>query len=112
MSNPPTISVDWQTNVLARETAHAVSPRCNFESRGQHSPSCVHAADIIENNMIALVAHVLGSTAEVMPRLAEYDLKKMMRDPRYWRDQEPEIVERVRAGFRKLYSEDTPDGDA
>lgn len=35
----------------------------------------------------------------------EADLKKLMRDPRYWRDQDPSTVDRVREGFRKLYRE-------
>jgi hypothetical protein len=33
----------------------------------------------------------------------EAEMKSLMRDPRYWRDQDPTIVERVRAGFRALY---------
>ena len=33
----------------------------------------------------------------------EADLKKLMRDPRYWRDQDPATVDKVREGFRKLY---------
>lgn len=31
------------------------------------------------------------------------ELKAMMKDPRYWRDQDPAIVEKVREGFRRLY---------
>lgn len=33
----------------------------------------------------------------------EADLKKLMRDPRYWRDHDPATVDKVREGFRKLY---------
>lgn len=33
----------------------------------------------------------------------EADLKQLMRDPRYWRDQDPVTVAKVREGFRKLY---------
>lgn len=40
-----------------------------------------------------------GSTGGV----DEAEMKRLMRDPRYWRDQDPIIVERVRAGFRALY---------
>jgi hypothetical protein len=29
----------------------------------------------------------------------------MMRDPRYWRQQDPAIVEQVREGFRRLYQQ-------
>ena len=35
-------------------------------------------------------------------------LARMMRDPRYWRDQEPAIVERVRAEYRRRYVSGTP----
>lgn len=37
------------------------------------------------------------------PGLGEDDLKQMMRNPRYWREQDPAIVNRVRDGFRRLY---------
>lgn len=33
----------------------------------------------------------------------EKKLRAMMADPRYWRDQDPALVEKVRAGFEKLY---------
>lgn len=32
-------------------------------------------------------------------------LKELMKDPGYWRDQNPAIVEKVRSGFRALYKE-------
>ena len=55
-----------------------------------------------------------GSSGQFVPDPTpdEHDLKKLMRDPRYWRDQDPEIVERVRDGFRRLYAEaeDTAEG--
>ncbi len=34
---------------------------------------------------------------------SEQDVRKLMRDPKYWRDRDPAIVERVRDGFRRLY---------
>ncbi|MFO1152113.1 MAG: hypothetical protein U1E42_00405 [Rhodospirillales bacterium] len=33
------------------------------------------------------------------------DLRTMMRDPRYWRDQDPAYVGKVREGFRRLYQD-------
>ncbi len=36
------------------------------------------------------------------PPADEAELRRMMRDPRYWRAREPEIVKRVTDGFRKL----------
>lgn len=35
--------------------------------------------------------------------LTEQSIRKMMRDPRYWRDRDPEIVKLVREWFRKLH---------
>lgn len=32
-------------------------------------------------------------------------LKQLMRDPRYWRDQDPQVVDRVREGFRRIYND-------
>lgn len=35
-------------------------------------------------------------------RMLETDLARMMRDPLYWRERNPEFVARVTAGFGKL----------
>ncbi len=37
------------------------------------------------------------------PMLTEVELKQMMQDPRYWRDEDPSYVARVQAGFEALY---------
>jgi hypothetical protein len=34
---------------------------------------------------------------------SEDDLRQLMRDPRYWQQQDPSIVRRVRDGFQRLY---------
>ena len=44
-----------------------------------------------------------GQGSDVSP--TEAGLKQMMRDPRYWRQQDPAIVEQVREGFRRLYQQ-------
>lgn len=36
---------------------------------------------------------------------SEAGLRQMMRDPRYWRNPDPDFVARVREGFRRLYSD-------
>ena len=36
--------------------------------------------------------------------LSDADLRRMMRDPKYWRDAEPEYVRKIENGFKKLYS--------
>ena len=37
-----------------------------------------------------------------LPTMTEEQLRQMMRDPRYWRQREPEWVKRVTDGFRAL----------
>ena len=36
--------------------------------------------------------------------LTDDDLRRMMRDPKYWRDSDPEYVRKIENGFKKLYS--------
>lgn len=48
----------------------------------------------------------LGAGAPGGGRRDEAGLKRMMADPRYWRERDPAYVAQVREGFRKLY----PDG--
>ncbi|MEQ8602530.1 MAG: hypothetical protein RIB45_04365 [Marivibrio sp.] len=33
----------------------------------------------------------------------EESLRRLMRDPRYWRDKDPAVVDQVSQGFRRLY---------
>lgn len=45
--------------------------------------------------------------AEVISGLTKENLKRMMKNPAYWRDQDPATVEKVHTAFRLLYlSED------
>jgi len=44
----------------------------------------------------------LARRAEAPEAMDEAALRKMMRDPRYWRAHEPDIVRRVTEGFRRL----------
>jgi len=39
-------------------------------------------------------------------------LRKLMDDPRYWRDQDPSYVEMIRQGFRDLYDSPSQAGEA
>lgn len=35
---------------------------------------------------------------------SDQELRRMMRDPKYWREQDPEYIRRIENGFKKLYS--------
>ena len=36
--------------------------------------------------------------------LSDSDLRRMMRDPKYWRDNDAEYIRKIETGFKKLYS--------
>lgn len=36
----------------------------------------------------------------------EKELREMMRDPKYWRDHDPETVKKIEQGFKELYGGD------
>ncbi|MCQ2571659.1 MAG: hypothetical protein MJ165_01515, partial [Alphaproteobacteria bacterium] len=36
--------------------------------------------------------------------LTDDELRNMMKNPKYWRDQDPEYVRKIENGFKKLYS--------
>ena len=33
----------------------------------------------------------------------EKTLRRLMQDPKYWKDQDPELVGRIEKGFKRLY---------
>lgn len=46
----------------------------------------------------------LSATSEPMgAKQGELELQSMMRDPKYWRDQDPSFISKVTEGFQKLY---------
>ncbi len=45
----------------------------------------------------------LAGDGEDMQSLSNQSLRKMMKNPKYWRDQNPEFVKKVKNGFAELY---------
>ncbi len=46
---------------------------------------------------------MLGKDVELGEELSEQGLRKMMEDPRYWRDKDEAYIAKVTSGFKKLY---------
>lgn len=46
---------------------------------------------------------LLGREGSMSENLSEESLKKMMEDPRYWRDHDKSYVNKITQGFQKLY---------
>ena len=54
--------------------------------------------------MQSMEPHVETNVGE-HENLTDADLRRMMRDPKYWRDADPEYVRKIENGFKKLYAE-------
>lgn len=46
---------------------------------------------------------VMGREGGMIEELSDASLRKMMEDPRYWRDKDPSYVAKITKGFEKLY---------
>jgi len=53
--------------------------------------------------MQSMEPHVETDSSD-MKVLSDDDLRRMMRDPKYWRDHDAEYVRKIENGFKKLYS--------
>lgn len=72
------------------------------QAPGSSGTDCHYCADAR-----AAIAQARGQETKTSqpsePPLSEAGLKEMMSDPRYWRERDPEIVQKVRDGVRRLF---------
>jgi len=54
--------------------------------------------------MQSMEPHV-ETSGNIDEKLSDDDLRRMMRDPKYWRDHDAEYIRKIENGFKKLYSE-------
>lgn len=50
-----------------------------------------------------IIEMINSKTETTQTVITPEELREMMKDPKYWRDQEPEYVRKVENGFKKLY---------
>lgn len=72
--------------------------------KGEDLPTAALAA-IEAAGVVLIMPEAPGGPGEI---LDESTLRRMMRDPRYWRSREPDFVKRVTNGFRRLVQGPTP----
>jgi len=53
--------------------------------------------------MQSMEPHV-ETSGNIEEKLSDADLRRMMRDPKYWRDHDAEYIRKIENGFKKLYS--------
>lgn len=77
-----------------------------FLPRDAFDSLCSSASGIqgVYHMMQSMEPHIKTDTGE-HENLTDADLRRMMRDPKYWRDADPEYVRKIENGFKKLYAE-------
>ena len=93
------------------ERFDAMRPQLRTWAQANLEPDVLHALAGSAEGVIAIHAMMqnsepgLNGASAPISGADEADLKRMMADPRYWRDREPTFVGKVREGFRQLYPE-------
>lgn len=54
--------------------------------------------------MMQSMEPTVATDKNAQSNLSDEELRHMMRDPKYWRDRDPEYVRKIESGFKKLYS--------
>lgn len=81
----------------------------NFAEKNLPSAACeslCSSADGIKTiyNMMKPGEPAVASNGTTGERLSDSELRRMMKDPKYWRDHDPEFVRKIETGFKKLYA--------
>jgi len=90
------------------ERFRRIAAQLNAWGRANLPPGVLEALSTTEEGVLALERMMRGNEPRLERENAapeamdEGELRRMMRDPRYWRSREPEFVKRVTEGFRKL----------
>ena len=90
----------WQTlSHQLKAWGEANLPRESYEALASSYEGVMALAEL----MRAREPSVLNSEGGAAHEPDEAELRSLMRDPRYWRDRDPNLVAKVTEGFRRLY---------
>jgi len=93
------------------EQFRRIAPQIAAWGRANLAPGVFEALSTTAEGVLALHRMMaksepsLARNAAPAEALDERALRKMMRDPRYWRSREPEYVKRVTEGFKRLFGQ-------
>lgn len=93
------------------ERFDAIRPQLRAWAQANLKPEVFQALAGSAEGVIAIHAMMqnrepgLSGGSASLGNAGEAELKRMMADPRYWRDRDPSFVAQVREGFRQLYPE-------
>ncbi len=92
-----------QFNVVARQISAWAEKNLDantFEALAKSKDGILTLYQMMRGSMESPLIQGKGQFA---PKDDEESLKKLMQSPKYWRDQDPELMKRVEAGFQRLY---------
>ncbi len=68
----------------------------------QNADGIISLYEMMQSTEPKIIKDGIGGTED----LTEDNLKKMMANPKYWRDQDPEYTDKIRQGFEKIYAKE------
>lgn len=77
-------------------------PAAAFEGLSCSYDGVMALYNMMKNNIKSPMARDGGASFDALDESA---LKKMMQDPKYWRDRDPSFIARVSEGFQRLYGD-------
>jgi Phage T7 capsid assembly protein len=100
---PPTISRDAWILLWMRSAGNQDSCDAHVRSFGDGWNAAMNAVAEHAKAMVSMKAPRMPETTLDGEGESEAELSALMRDPRYWRDRDPELIAKVTEGFRRLY---------
>jgi hypothetical protein len=88
-----------------REVAAALGAwgRKNLPTEVFDALSTTYEGILAMHRMMANGEPGLGTGGAPVPEMSEDDLKRLMADPKYWRQRDPQTVAKVQEGFKRLF---------
>ncbi len=89
-----------------REVAAALGAwgRKNLPAEVFEALSTTYEGVLAMHRMMANGEPGLGASGAPVPDVNEDDLKRLMADPKYWRERDPRTIAKVQDGFKRLFS--------
>ena len=105
---------DWQECIyeVPRKTPGKIEKLDEHAGNMQLSSASMTRNQFVANTIMKKINELVDAVNELKanshcqhPDSTDEDLRKMMRDPKYWRDKDSGIIQKIKDGFNKLYGD-------